>query len=101
MTKLRDYEVIVVLSAQWDEDNRKEFVTSFTESLTQGEGEETKPVMQDWGKRILAYPIRKQTDAFYIYYDAQIDPASIRPIERNMNFNEHILRYLFVRKEDK
>ena len=56
MTKLRDYEVIVVVSAQWDDDKRKEFVTNFTESLTQGEGEAAKPVMQDWGKRILAYP---------------------------------------------
>jgi len=101
VTTLRDYEVTIVMSAQWDDDSRKKFVTEFTETLTQGEGEAAKPVMQDWGKRLLAYPIRKQTDAIYIYFDAQLDPEGIRPIEQNLNYNENILRYLFVRKEEK
>ena len=101
MTKLRDYEVTVVISAQWDDDNRKKFVTEFTETLTQGEGEAAKPVMQDWGERLLAYPIKKQTDAYYVYFDAKLDPTSVRGIEQNMNYNENLLRYLFVRKEEK
>lgn len=101
MTKLRDYEVTVIISAQWDDDSRKKFVTDFTESLTQGEGEEAKPVMQDWGKRLMAYAIKKQTDGYYVYFDAKLDPSTVRPMEINMNYNENILRYLFVRKEEK
>jgi ribosomal protein S6 len=47
----------------------------------------------------MAYPIEKNKEGYYVFFDAQIEPERIRDIERNMQFTEDILRYLFVRKE--
>ena len=33
-------------------------------------------------------------------YEATLEPSQISDIERNMQYNEDILRYLVVRKED-
>ena len=46
----------------------------------------------------LAYPIKKFQEGYYILYEAQIDPTRISDIERSMQYNEDIIRYLVVRK---
>ena len=48
----------------------------------------------------MAYEIKKFTEGYYVLYEAKIDPARIREIERNFQFNDDILRYLVVRKEE-
>jgi small subunit ribosomal protein S6 len=51
-----------------------------------------------WGVRQLAYPIKKFTEGYYVLYEAKIDPTRIKDIERSMQYNEDVLRYLVVRK---
>lgn len=98
--KLRDYEVVVLFQPDWDEENRNQFIESFSGILTHGEGEEAKPVVNHWGRRDLAYAIKKYTEGYYILIEASLDGTKIREIERDLNYNENILRYLFVRKEE-
>lgn len=99
MTKLRDYEVTVIVNAELDDEPRSELIEKIANMITHGEGEEAKPVGSHWGRRQMAYPIRKQADGFYLFFDAQLDGTKISEIERIMNYDENILRYLFVRKE--
>ncbi len=99
MSQLRTYEVTVIVQPDLDDDARKQYLEKFTQTLTHGEGEEAAPTFENWGKRQLAFPIRKYTDAYYLYFEANLDPGKVRPIEQSMNYDENILRYLFVRKE--
>jgi small subunit ribosomal protein S6 len=48
--------------------------------------------------RQLAYPIKKFQEGYYVLYEAKIDPTRIREIERSMEYNEDVLRYLVIRK---
>lgn len=100
MTTLRDYEVTVIVNAELEDENRKEIIEKMSGTLTHGEGDEAKPVFHDWGRRQMAYPIKKMTDGHYLFFEAQLDGRQISEIERNMNYDENILRYLFVRKEE-
>ena len=99
MTKLREYEVTFIIQSELEDDKRQELIEKLTQTLTHGEEEESAPSVDLWGRRQLAYPIKRNTDGYYVYAEAQLDPHRIRTIERSLNYDENILRYLFVRKE--
>ena len=48
----------------------------------------------------MAYPIKKFTEAYYVFFEATLDPARVNDIERNMTYVEDILRHLVVVKEN-
>jgi small subunit ribosomal protein S6 len=53
-------------------------------------------VAEDWGKRKLAYPIRKHGRGHYIYLN-YVGPSNIiAEVERNLNNEDDLLRYLTV-----
>ena len=97
---MREYEVTVVLQTNLDDEARSTLVERVSGWLTHGETEEDQPVQNVWGQRRLAYPIRKNTDGYYILFNAKLDPGRIADVERNMQYTEDILRYLVVRKEE-
>jgi small subunit ribosomal protein S6 len=96
---MREYEVTVVLKPDLDDETRSEVLDRVEGWITQGEGEEAKPVADHWGQRTLAYEIDDYTEGYYIFYSAQMDPESVGDVERNILYVDEILRYLVVRKE--
>lgn len=52
-----------------------------------------------WGKRRLAYPVKKFTDGFYVLVNFESVPAEIKEIDRVMKINDEILRHLIVKHE--
>ena len=99
MSQTREYEVTILVNPNIDDQAVTQYVENFTAILTHGEGEAAKPVYHAWGKRQLAYEIKRNKDAHYLHFEANLDGTKIRDIERDMNYDENILRYLFVRKE--
>jgi len=95
---VRDYEVTVVIQPELEETERAQMIERLGNLLVPGSKEDGALTANHWGVRQLAYPIRKFTEGYYVLYEAQIDPARIKDIERSMQFNEDILRYLVVRK---
>ncbi len=51
----------------------------------------------NWGKRKLAYPIKKEDHAVYVYYDVEIPGESVTKIEGILNITDEVLRYLIVK----
>ncbi|MEZ4513473.1 MAG: 30S ribosomal protein S6 [Chloroflexota bacterium] len=97
---MREYEVTVILQSKLEEPQRNQLIEAVSELLVPGAGEDEKPKVDVWGRRKMAYPIRKQTEGFYVLYHASMDPARIDDIERSMQYNEDILRYLVIRKPE-
>lgn len=95
---MRDYEVTVVIQPQLEDAERTQVIERLSNLLVPGSKEDGALTANHWGVRQLAYPIRKFTEGYYVLYDAKIDPTRIKDIERSMQFNEDILRYLVVRK---
>lgn len=100
MSQIREYEVTILISPDMEDQEVTQFIEKMTGTLTHGEGEAAKPVYHAWGKRQLAYEIKRHKDAYYLHFEANLDGTLIRSIERDMNYDENILRYLFVRKEE-
>ncbi len=97
---MREYEVTVIFQAKLDDESRSALVERVSDWLTHGESEEDKPVQNVWGQRRLAYPIRKNSEGYYILFEAKLDADRLGDIERNMQYTEDILRYMIIRKEE-
>ncbi len=50
----------------------------------------------EWGKKGLAFPIKKYKEGLYYLVNFHIDPESISKIKRYFTLNESILRVLII-----
>lgn len=56
--------------------------------------------LEDWGRRHLAYPIKKIHKAHYVLMNIECDQATLEELESGFRFNDAILRSLtLVQKE--
>ncbi|NLZ26859.1 MAG: 30S ribosomal protein S6 [Chloroflexi bacterium] len=91
---MHKYETVLVFQADLDEAALNTAVET-VETLIKNNGEVTK--IDRWGKRKLAYPIRKQFEGYYVYMTFDGAPSEIANIKRSLGYNEQILRYIIVR----
>lgn len=97
---MREYEVTVIFQTKLDDEARSALVERVSGWLTHGETDDDKPVANVWGQRRMAYPILKNTEGYYILFDAKLDADRMSDIDRNMQYTEDILRYMIIRKEE-
>jgi small subunit ribosomal protein S6 len=55
----------------------------------------------NWGKRKLAYPIKKQDYAVYVFYTVEMPGENVAKIEATLNITDEVLRYLIVKPDYK
>ena len=55
--------------------------------------------MAHWGKRTLAYPIKKKEVGYYVVAHVETDTELLSEFERIVKLNESVLRYLVVINE--
>ena len=54
----------------------------------------------NWGKKRLAYRIKRQDFAIYIYFEVELETTKVRELENTILITEEVLRHLLVVKED-
>jgi small subunit ribosomal protein S6 len=94
---MREYEVIFIVHPDLEETAFKEIVDRVTGWVTADGGAINK--IDVWGKRTLAYPIRKKNEGQYVLLNASILPEQTVGIERNMRLTEPIMRFLITSKD--
>ncbi len=68
-----------------------------TKIITDNGGKVTKT--DNWGKRKLAYPIKKQDFAVYVFYTTELPADSVTKIEQTFNITDEIVRFLITRPD--
>ena len=94
--RLRDYEIVLILTPQASEDEVTaiiERVSGYISGL--GGSVEDHDV---WGLRRLAYPINKFLEGIYVLAHFSLDAKDVLELNRNLGTAEDILRYLVVKK---
>ena len=54
----------------------------------------------DWGRRRLAYPIRKNHDGYYVSLQINLPSQAVRGLERALQLMDEVLRYLVIRVDE-
>ena len=53
--------------------------------------------VDNWGKRRLAYDIRKQREGTYAIFEVSAEPSVVKEFERQVRLNENVLRFVSTR----
>ena len=96
---MNKYELIYVIDTAMEETARNELIARFHGMIEQAGGKVEK--VEEWGKRRLAYTINYKTEGYYVLVNFTANAELPREIERVMQINESILRYLTVKVEEK
>ncbi len=91
---MREYELTFIVHPELDENAFNDTLERVTGWITESGGEVVKTDL--WGKRTLAYPIRKQIEGRYVLMNIRIDPQFGAELERNLRFLEPVLRFLLI-----
>jgi small subunit ribosomal protein S6 len=93
----RQYEVVYIFDSALEEAAINERLTRF-HSLIQQPGAEA-PQANHWGKRTLAYPVKKHETGYYVVAKFDADPTALPEFERAIKLDDSVLRFLVVVSE--
>ncbi|MEO1190785.1 MAG: 30S ribosomal protein S6 [Pseudomonadota bacterium] len=89
------YECVVIARQDLSAQQAEELTEELTGLVGENGGEVAKK--EYWGLRNLTYRIKKNRKGHYVLLNIEAPPACIAEFERNMRFNENILRYLTIK----
>ncbi len=92
---MRKYEVVFIVHPDLDETAFKEVQERVKSWIKEAGGKVTDVDL--WGKRKLAYEIRKQTEGQYVLFQAEIPPSFCADLEHNLQLHESIMRFMVTR----
>lgn len=93
---MNKYEAMYVITPELEDEAVKGIIEKYTGIITANGGEIEK--VDEWGRRRLAYPINYKTEGYYVLTTFAAASKLPRELERNLNNDEGILRFLVVRQ---
>jgi small subunit ribosomal protein S6 len=94
---MRHYELMVILDPELEERTVVPSLDRFLNVVRKGGGSIEN--VNIWGRRKLAYEIRKKTEGIYAVVDMQAEPDLAKELDRQLNLNEAVLRTKLIRPE--
>jgi small subunit ribosomal protein S6 len=91
-TLMRKYELVCIVQPELDETAFKGVVDRVSSWISETGGSVDK--VDIWGRRRLAYQIRKQREGQYVLLNVTLDPKSTSELERNIRYLEPVLRHM-------
>ena len=91
---MRKYELVCIIQPELDETAFKGAIDRVQSWITEAGGNVDK--VDVWGRRRLAYPIRKQREGQYVLLNVSLDPKSTGDLERNLRYLETVLRHMLT-----
>lgn len=95
---MHEYELVVVINPDIAEEDLPAAIERLTGAVT-GRGGEVDEVTP-WGRRKLAYPIRRFTEGNYVVTQIRLDPARAHELESGFAISDDVLRHLLIRKDE-
>ncbi len=90
---MRHYELVLIIHPDQSE-QVPAMVERYKTMIEQSGGKIHRN--EDWGRRVLAYPINKLTKAHYLCLNIEIAQATLGELEHALRFNDAVLRHMTV-----
>ena len=91
---IRPYEVVYIFDSALEDEAINQKLTQF-HSLIHSEGAEA-PRLNHWGRRTLAYSIKKKPTGYYVVANFDTDAKLLPECERALRLDDAVLRFLVV-----
>lgn len=93
------YELTYIVNAALSDDQIKEVIRRIHQYIEEQGGEIVE--VNEWGTRRLAYPIQKRRNGYYVNMYFRAPGSLIAALERFLEIDEQVLRYLTLRMDVK
>jgi small subunit ribosomal protein S6 len=94
---MRNYEIIFIVHPDLDENALNGVIDRVKGWITDAGGAIDKVDL--WGRRRMAYEIRKQREGQYVLLQTKMQPSFGAELERNLRFLEPVMRYSILTME--
>ncbi len=95
---MRKYETIFILDPDLEEEQTQSVIEKAKGIITQNSGEIVK--VEDWGKRKLAYQVKKKAKGHYILIHFMGSPTLVSELERNFRVMDAVIKFQSVRLDE-
>ena len=95
---MRDYELVLVIDPDIVEEDVPSAIDKVSQFITGRGG--TVAGVNRWGRRKLAYPIRRHIEGNYVLTQFRLDPNQIAGLESSLGLAEELIRHLVVRTDE-
>jgi small subunit ribosomal protein S6 len=96
---MRKYETIFILDPDLEDEEAQKVIEKVKGIISQSNGEIIR--IEDWGKRKLAYKVKKKTRGHYILIHFSGQPALLNELERNFRVMDPVIKYQSVRLDER
>lgn len=95
---MRRYETISIINPNAGEDEIKA-ISQKTADIIEGDGGTILKV-DNWGLKKLAYVVKKETQAYYVYTMYAGLPASVNEMERIFKIDDRVLKFMTIKLQN-
>jgi small subunit ribosomal protein S6 len=94
---MRHYELVCIIHPDLDEASFNGVIEKVKGWILETGGNVDK--VEIWGRKRLAYAIKKHREGQYVLFNLSLNPDAISPIDQNLRFLEPIIRYMITAVE--
>lgn len=94
---MKHYEVVLMIHPDQSE-QAPTLVGRYVDMIT-GKGGKIHR-QEDWGRKSLAYPIKKLHKAHYVLLNVEMSPSDLKELTDGLRYNDFVLRYLVLNMEE-
>lgn len=94
---MHKYELVVLFKPLLFEDLKNGAISKINSFISKAKGNMTET--DNIGKKLLAYPIKDFKEGYYVEYSVEIDSAKAKELERELNLEQDVLRFLLTRQK--
>jgi small subunit ribosomal protein S6 len=91
---MRKYELVCIVHPDLDETAFSGIVDKIKGWVVETSG--TVDKVEIWGRKRLAYTIKKQREGQYVLFNLSLEPTTTAGLEKNLRFQEPIIRYMLI-----
>ncbi len=91
---MRNYELTCILHPDLDEAAFNDALEKIKGWISDAEGSVEK--VDNWGRRKMAYMIRKQLEGQYVLLHVNMPPKATAELERKLRFLEPVMRHMLI-----
>ena len=95
---MRDYELVIIVTPEFDETATADIVDKVKSWITDTGG--SIESFEEWGIQKFAYLIRKQKEGQYFLFNIKLEPSAVATLESNFRLQESIMRFLIINQDD-
>ena len=92
---MRQYELMVIIDPETDERTVGTTMDKFLSVVKKDGG--TVDNVDVWGRRRLAYDIKKKSEGIYAVVNFTAEPATAQELDRQLNLSESVMRTKLLR----